>query len=57
MTDQTSNASFRNQVEDEAVRKRLSPNKSIKEFKTLAYLIKNPRRVISRDELLNDVWG
>jgi DNA-binding response OmpR family regulator len=28
-----------------------------KEFKTLAYLIKNPRRVISRDELLNVVWG
>jgi DNA-binding response OmpR family regulator len=28
-----------------------------KEFKTLAYLIKNPRRVISRDELLNEVWG
>ena len=28
-----------------------------KEFKTLAYFIKNPRRVISRDELLNEVWG
>jgi DNA-binding response OmpR family regulator len=28
-----------------------------KEFKTLAYLIKNPGRVISRDELLNEVWG
>jgi DNA-binding response OmpR family regulator len=28
-----------------------------KEFKTLAYLIKNPRRVISREELLNEVWG
>ena len=28
-----------------------------KEFGTLAYLIKNPRRVISRDELLNEVWG
>lgn len=27
------------------------------EFKTLAYLIKKPRRVISRDELLNEVWG
>jgi DNA-binding response OmpR family regulator len=27
------------------------------EFKTLAYLIKNPRRVISRDELLNEAWG
>ena len=28
-----------------------------KEFKTLVYLIKNPRRVISRDELPNEVWG
>jgi len=28
-----------------------------KEFKTLTYLIKNSRRVISRDELLNEVWG
>jgi DNA-binding response OmpR family regulator len=28
-----------------------------KEFRTLAYLINNPRRVISRDELLNEVWG
>jgi len=28
-----------------------------KEFKTLAYLIRNARRVISRDELLNKVWG
>jgi DNA-binding response OmpR family regulator len=27
------------------------------EFKILVYLIKNPRRVISRDELLNEVWG
>jgi DNA-binding response OmpR family regulator len=27
-----------------------------KEFKMLAYLIKNPRRVISRQELLNEVW-
>jgi DNA-binding response OmpR family regulator len=27
-----------------------------REFKILAYLIKNPRRVISRDELLNEVW-
>jgi hypothetical protein len=32
-------------------------NLTCKEFKTLAYLIKNPRRVISRDELLNEVWG
>jgi DNA-binding response OmpR family regulator len=28
-----------------------------KEFKTLEFLAKNAERVISRDELLNDVWG
>ena len=28
-----------------------------KECKLLAYLIKNPRRVFSRDKLLNEVWG
>jgi hypothetical protein len=28
-----------------------------KEFKTLAYMIRNPGRVISRDELLDEVWG
>src|SRR5215470_15262116 len=27
------------------------------EFKTLKYLIQNARRVISRNELLNEVWG
>jgi two-component system alkaline phosphatase synthesis response regulator PhoP len=27
------------------------------ELKALAYLIKNPGRVISRDELLNEAWG
>jgi two-component system, OmpR family, alkaline phosphatase synthesis response regulator PhoP len=27
------------------------------EFKTLRYLVENPRRVVSRDELLNEVWG
>jgi DNA-binding response OmpR family regulator len=27
------------------------------EFKTLQYLIQNAHRVISRDELLNEVWG
>jgi DNA-binding response OmpR family regulator len=30
---------------------------TMKEFKTLEYLIRNARRVISRDELLNEVWG
>jgi DNA-binding response OmpR family regulator len=28
-----------------------------KEFKTLEFLTKNAERVISRDELLNEVWG
>ena len=28
-----------------------------KEFQTLRYFIQNPRRVISREELLNEVWG
>ena len=28
-----------------------------KEFKTLEFLTKNPKRVISRDELLDKVWG
>ena len=32
-------------------------NLTCKEFKTLEYFIKNSRRVISRDELLNEVWG
>jgi DNA-binding response OmpR family regulator len=27
------------------------------EFKTLKFLLQNARRVISRDELLNEVWG
>jgi hypothetical protein len=27
------------------------------EFKTLKYLVQNTKRVISRDELLNEVWG
>jgi Transcriptional regulatory protein, C terminal len=30
---------------------------TLKEFKTLAYLLQNARRVISRDELLHEVWG
>jgi len=32
-------------------------NVTPKEFKTLEFLAKNARRVISRDELLNEVWG
>jgi DNA-binding response OmpR family regulator len=30
---------------------------ALKEFRTLEFMIKNARRVISRDELLNEVWG
>ena len=30
---------------------------TVQEFKTLRFLILNPERVISRDELLNKVWG
>jgi DNA-binding response OmpR family regulator len=30
---------------------------TLKEFNTLSYLLKNTPRVISRDELLNEVWG
>jgi DNA-binding response OmpR family regulator len=28
-----------------------------KEFKTLAFMTRNAQRVVSRDELLNEVWG
>jgi DNA-binding response OmpR family regulator len=41
----------------ETHRKRRRVALTSKQFKTLAYLIKNARRVISRDELLNEVWG
>jgi len=30
---------------------------SAMEFKVLKFFVSNPRRVISRDELLNEVWG
>jgi DNA-binding response OmpR family regulator len=30
---------------------------TVLEFKTLKYMIRNEGRVISRDELLNEVWG
>jgi len=41
----------------EALRKREPVMLTALEFKTLKYLIQNARRVISRDELLNEVWG
>jgi DNA-binding response OmpR family regulator len=41
----------------ETHRKGKSVGLTAMEFKTLKYLIQNARRVISRDELLNQVWG
>jgi DNA-binding response OmpR family regulator len=41
----------------EASRKREPVVLTTKEFETLKYFIQNARRVISRDELLNKVWG
>jgi DNA-binding response OmpR family regulator len=41
----------------EALRKGEPVALTTMEFKTLKYLIQNARRVISRDELLNEVWG
>jgi two-component system, OmpR family, alkaline phosphatase synthesis response regulator PhoP len=43
--------------EMEALRKGEPVVLTTMEFKTLKYLIQNARRVISRDELLNEVWG
>jgi DNA-binding winged helix-turn-helix (wHTH) protein len=41
----------------EATRKGQPVMLTAMEFKTLKYLAQNSRRVISRDELLNEVWG
>jgi DNA-binding response OmpR family regulator len=41
----------------EASRKGRPVKLTAMEFKTLKYLVQNTRRVISRDELLNEVWG
>jgi hypothetical protein len=41
----------------ESYRKGQPVTLTCKQFKTLAYLIRNARRVITRDELLNEVWG
>jgi DNA-binding response OmpR family regulator len=43
--------------EMEALRKGEPVVLTTMEFKMLKYLIQNARRVISRDELLNEVWG
>jgi DNA-binding response OmpR family regulator len=41
----------------EVVRQGESIALTAQEFKTLKFLVQNPERVISRDELLNVVWG
>ena len=41
----------------EVVRGRVQSPLAMKEFRTLEFMIKNARRAISRDELLNEVWG
>ena len=41
----------------EVVRGHVQIPLAMKEFRTLEFMIKNARRVISRDELLNEVWG
>jgi len=41
----------------EVVRKGEHIPLTAREFKTLKYMLQNARRVISRDELLNEVWG
>jgi DNA-binding response OmpR family regulator len=44
-------------VRMEVVRGRVQISLTMKEFRTLEFLIKNAGRAISRDELLNKVWG
>ena len=41
----------------EVVRESRSVALTAQEFKTLKFLVQNPERVITRDELLNEVWG
>ena len=41
----------------EVVRRHEQIQLTVKEFRTLEFLIKNACRAISRDELLNKVWG
>jgi DNA-binding response OmpR family regulator len=41
----------------EVVRGRVQIPLALKEFRALEFMIKNARRAISRDELLNKVWG
>jgi DNA-binding response OmpR family regulator len=46
-----------NFLEMVALRKDQAVTLTAMEFKTLKYLLGNPHRVVSRDELLNEVWG
>jgi DNA-binding response OmpR family regulator len=41
----------------EVWRGELSVKLTAMEFKVLSFLLRNPKRVISRDHLLNEVWG
>jgi DNA-binding response OmpR family regulator len=41
----------------EVVRGHVQIPLALKEFRTLEFMIKNARRAISRDELMNEVWG
>jgi DNA-binding response OmpR family regulator len=44
-------------VKMEVVRGHVQIPLTVKEFRTLEFMIKNARRAISRNELLNEVWG
>jgi DNA-binding response OmpR family regulator len=41
----------------EVIREGKSIALTAQEFKTLKFMVQNPERVITRDELLNEVWG
>jgi len=41
----------------EVIREGKSLALTAQEFKTLKFMVQNPERVITRDELLNEVWG
>src|ERR1700693_1220197 len=44
-------------AEMKVMRRRESISLTSQEFKTLKFMVQNPERVISREELLNQVWG
>jgi DNA-binding response OmpR family regulator len=44
-------------VKMEVVRGHVQIPLTMKEFRTLEFMIKNARRAITRNELLNEVWG